>query len=551
MLVCELLARYLAEVDPGRQFGVVGEGNLAVVTALADLDVPYVGARREDAAVAMADGWARCSGRLGLASVTSGPGLSNAVTSLVEAVRHGTPLVLLASLAPVAVAHHPQHLPARELVATTGAGWRELVDPAAMARDVAAVVRDAWVQRRPQVLAVPQELLYVQVDGLLLDDVLPETLPHPLVVRPAPAAPAPDALERAVAAIRASRRPVVLGGRGVVEADAEAVLVALAQQLGAPLTTSLLGRGLFATEPGHVGIFGGLASPHGSDVISTADLVLAFGCSLNPWTTMQGGLLDGATVVHCDADPAALGRWTPIDVGLIGDVGATAQALLRALQDHPRTSWAKAPDPLEAEVAWGDPPETGVVIDAVAARLPADVTVALDSGHAVLDAVPRLQPSSPRRFVFAVHAGAIGQGLGTAIGAAMVAPERWTVLVVGDGALSMALQELDTVRRYQVPILVVVLDDGAYGAELHFAAAHGLPDQHAWVDNPDYVEVARALGMVAHRVDDLDGIAVLDRVLAGPPTPTLLHVPVAPTPMSRWYRAFTAGVEPVAWTGGV
>lgn len=553
MLVAELLARYLADAGAGAQFGVVGEGNIAVVTALAELGVPYVAARREDGAVAMADGWARRSGRMGLASVTSGPGLTNAVTSLLEAVRHGTPMVVVTSLVPASAPHHPQQLRARELVAATGAGWRRLSHPAALARDVATVAREAHLQRRPQVLAVPQELLYVDVDDLLLDDTLPSQLPVPLVWRRPPIAPAVVAVEQATAAVRASRRPVVVAGRGVVDADAGSAVAELARRLGAPLATTLLGRGLFPDDPAHIGIFGGLATPHGSDVLPAADLVLAVGCSLNPWTTMQGQLLEGATLVQCDTDPAALGRWQPADVGIVGDARATTDALLASLaEDGVRPSWAPRPLAREPDGPAGDGRlRTADVAEALAARLPAGVTLAFDSGHAVLDAVPHLPVDRPERFVFPVHAGAVGQGLGTAIGAALAAgDEEWTVLVVGDGALSMSLQELDTARQHRLPLLILVLDDGAYGAEVHYAAAYGLPDTHAWIDNPDYVAVARALGFVAHRVDAIDDLDVVADVLSGPPRPTLVHVPVAAAPMSRWYQAFTASIVPVRWTGG-
>jgi acetolactate synthase-1/2/3 large subunit len=444
-------------------------------------------------------------------------------------------------------------LAARELVAVTGAGWHQLHTASALARDVAAAVRAAVLQRRPQVVAVPQDLLYVDVDELLLTDVLPGQLPSPVVFPAPPTVPGPGDLDRTVGVLRASRRPVVVAGRGVVEAAARArgEVAALAHHLGAPLATSLLGRGLFADDPAHVGIFGGLASPYGSDVLPTADLVLAFGCSLNPWTTMQGELLDGATVVHVDVDPEAIGRWAPPDIGLVGDAGAVTESLLSALSDDaPRAAWAPPPSVTAGKaVASSGGLSTVAVAEALSGRLPEDCTVVLDSGHAVLEALPHIVVPSPERFVFGVHAGAIGQGLGLAIGASMAADE-WTVLVLGDGALSMALQELDTVRQHRLPLLVVVLDDGGYGAEVHYAAAHGLPEDHAATDNPDYGAVAEAFGFRAHRVEALEDLEVVTRVLTGEPVPTLLHVPVAGRPMSRWYEAFTAGVARVGWTGG-
>src|SRR4051794_185209 len=121
-----MVARYLRDAGVGAQFGLLGEGNLAIATALDELGVRFVGARREDAAVSMADGWARRTGSVGFASVTHGPGFTNTVTALTEASRHRTPLVLLTGLTPSTSLHNPQRFPTEQLTTLTGAGWREV-----------------------------------------------------------------------------------------------------------------------------------------------------------------------------------------------------------------------------------------------------------------------------------------------------------------------------------------------------------------------------------------------------------------------------------------
>lgn len=549
MLVCEIVAKYIADSAIDVQFGVVGEGNLAVVTALHELGVRYVPARREDAAVGMADGWARRRpGRVGFASVTSGPGLTNTVTSLVEAARRHSSIVVLVSLTPPSALHHPQRLDAQAMVATTGAGWVELRSRQHLARDVHSAFRGAAVERRPYVLALPQDLLYLEVDDLLLTGELPEAVPEPLASI-GRAHPDPDRIDAAADEIARAMRPLVVAGRGVFDADAEQQVTELAERLGAPLTTTLLGRGMFRDHPQHVGIFGGFSTEHGSEIIPGADLVIALGCSLNPWTTMQGELLDGARLVHCDHDPRSIGCWNRPDVAIVGDARVTATALLDAVGAR-REPWARPEtSSAGADPATAAPLATVDVARSLATTLPPDVTLAFDSGHAMGDLIPRIPVSGPERFIYGLHAGAIGLGIGLGIGAAVAAAPEWTVLITGDGALTMSAQELDTVRRLALPLVIVVVDDGAYGAEIHYSATRGIPDTHAYTDNPDFVTLAEGFGIPGRRVERLGDLASIGELIGGPPGPVLVHVPVAPEPMNRWYGAFASGIARARWSG--
>lgn len=555
MLACEAIAKYITDLGVDVQFGVLGEGTIAVVTALEERGVPYVAARREDAAVSMADGWARRSGQVGFCSVTSGPGLTNTVTALIEAVRRGTPLVLLTALTPRALVHHPQRVAAEALVAATGAGWREASGRDLLAEDVAGTFRAAMTECRPWVLAVPAELLYEVVDDALLSGTLPEALAEPLLWPLPAAAPDPDTVADIVELLRAARRPLILAGHGAWRSGAEGALVELAGRVGADLATTLLGKGLFWDHPRHLGIMGGFATPTGAQRVQEADVVLAFGCSLNRWTTLDGDLLEGAAVVHCDADPASLGRWVQPHVGIVADARRCAEALLAACEVaglqpvsmQPVEAVAAAPRENRDEA----PLQMTDVIAQLATLVPETATLAFDPGHAVIPLVTHLTIASPAQLIFPVHLGAIGLGLGCAIGAAVAARDEWTFLFTGDGALQMALQELDSVRRLALPLVIVVLDDGAYGAEVQYCAARGLPDHLSYLDNPDFVAVAAAFGLEAQALTSLDDLRVIKDIVNGPREPVLLRVPIDPRPMSDWYRDFTSGIVRIpGWTGG-
>ena len=545
MLAAELIAKYIADTGVDAAFGVVGEGNLAIVTALTDLGVHYVAARREDAAVGMADGWARRTGRTGVATATTGPGLTNTITAMTEGVRARTPMVLVTALTPPASLHNPQRVEARTHMEATGAGWREARGPAFLAADVAHVFRAAAIEGRPQVLAIPQMLLYEDVTGLLLDDTLPESLPSLGVDHRPNITPDPGAIDAIVAAVAEAKRPVIVAGRGASSQGSAEALEELAARIGAPLATTLITNGLFSDRA--IGICGGLATDHGGEVITSADLVLGFGCSLNPFTTMNGDLLAGSVVVHVDRDPLAIGRWTQPEISVLADTETVARELVNRVESS--TPWA--PESGVGATA-PDGPSPFITLD-VARRLGAltakhDVTFALDAGHAVIDVVPHLRPRSHRQFMMSTHFGSVGLGIGLAMGAS-VAADQWTVFLVGDGALAMSMQDLDTMRREGLGVLVVVFDDGGYGAEVHYSGARGLPDTHAFIDSPPFVGIADAMGFAVHDVESFAGMDVIDEILTGPRRPTLVRIPIHSHPMNRWYQQFSSVVEPVRWTG--
>lgn len=555
MLLCELVAKYARDAGVDTAFGLVGEGNIGVMTSLQEQGAHYVPVRREDGAVSMADGFARRSGRVGFASVTHGGGLTNALTALTEATRRGSPVVVVTALTERAALHNSQRIAAEDFVTATGSGWREVRGAGHVAADVRAAFRDAWAERRASVLAVPTELLYAEVDALLLDGSLPEVLPDPYGPVTAASLASPDDVQRIRALIEKARRPLVLAGEGVARSGGRAPLEQLAEKIDAALATTLLAKGLFSGNPRHIGICGGFASGPGAERIQSADLVLAFGCSLNPWTTMQGQLFETATVVHCDRDPGAIGRWLMPDVGVTADAGALASDLIDAVEvaetDTGDSARQLRANLSSSDVQAGPPFVTGDLLAGFREWIPKESIVAADVGHAVLDFITHLDVLEPARFMVTLHAGSIGLALGAAIGASVAADSEWTFLFIGDGALLMSLQELDTLRRLSSRLVVVLLDDGGYGAELQYCAAHGLPETLAHLDNPDFGQLAKTFDISYHEIVNLDDLKVIEEILDGPAGPAMLHVPVDPRTTSRWYEQFTASVEPVkAWTGG-
>ena len=318
--VAELVGSALARLGVGHAFGVVGSGNFHVTNALRAAGVPFVAARHEGGAATMADAWARTAGRPAVLTVHQGCGLTNAMTGIAEAAKSRTPLLVLAADTGAAAVRSNFRIDQDALVTAVGAVAERVHTPASAAADVVRAYRTAVEQRRTVVLNLPLDVQAAPApDG-----------PLPAVPALAPVRPDAGAVAELAALIAAAERPVFVAGRGARSAGRE--LRALGAASGALLATSAVAHGLFAGDPWALGISGGFASPLAAELIRDADLVVGWGCALNMWTTRHGTLIgSGARVVQVDLDADAIGAHRPVDLGVLGDVAATATDLLAAV----------------------------------------------------------------------------------------------------------------------------------------------------------------------------------------------------------------------------
>jgi thiamine pyrophosphate-dependent acetolactate synthase large subunit-like protein len=324
-------------------------------------------------------------------------------------------------------------------------------------------------------------------------------------------------------ALARAERPALIAGRGAVLSGAGPALRRLGELSGAILATSAVANGLFAGDPFAVGISGGFATPVGQRLLSEADVIVAFGASLNVWTTRHGALVSEATLIQVDCDEAALGAHRPVDLGLVGDARETAEALIAELAGRPAqdvTGVARRSVALAAEIAggawrdvpyepsrdWLDPREVSIALDDL---LPDERTVVVDSGAFMGYPSMYLRVPDAQGFVFPQAFQCVGLALGTAIGAARARPDRLTVAAIGDGGLLMALPELETLGRERPDLLVVIYDDAAYGAEVHHFRPLGIPVELAQFPPTDFAALAEAAGchgITARTLEDLEGV---------------------------------------------
>jgi thiamine pyrophosphate-dependent acetolactate synthase large subunit-like protein len=530
--VAQAVGQALARAGADVAFGVMGSGNLSVTNALRDAGVPFHAARHEGGAICMADGYARVSGRLAVCSVHQGPGLTNAMTGLTEAAKSRTPLILLAADTPAAALRSNFRIDQDALVTSVGAVAERVHGPDTALADVARAVRRAREDRRAVVLMLPLDVQAAAVTG-------DAPSAAPALERPRPAAAAVDAV---AALLGEAQRPALIAGRGAVLAGAGPGLRALGERCGAVLATSAVANGLFAGDAYDAGIAGGFSSPLAAELLADSDVVVAFGASLNQWTTRHGALLGPeARVAQVDLDADAIGAHRPVAAGVVGDAAATADALLAALPARPgrrspelaaalaRSGWRDEP---YAEVGGGlDPRTLSIALDDL---LPAERTVVVDSGHFMGWPSMYLRVPDAAGFVFPQAFQCVGLGLGNAIGAALARPDRLTVAALGDGGALMALPELETLARLSPNLLLVIYDDAAYGAEVHHFQPMGEAVDLAQFPDTDFAALAEAAGcrgVTARRAEDLD--AVRDW-LAAPGRPLVLDAKIDPDLCADW-----------------
>jgi thiamine pyrophosphate-dependent acetolactate synthase large subunit-like protein len=528
--VAAAVGRTLVELGVDRAFGVVGSGNFHVTNAMVDAGARFVAARHENGAATMADAYGRMSDRVAAVTVHQGCGLTNAMTGLAEAAKSRTPLVVVA--ADVTEPRSSFYVDQDALATAVGAvpmRVRDAADAVATATQAYVTARD---DRRTVLLNLPlgvQGAEVVPTDGSAAADAsaaAPSTGSGT-----AAREPDPDGLTALVEALRAARRPVFVAGRGARGSRAE--LRRLGETSGALLATSAVAKGVFHDEPWSLDVSGGFASPLAAELITAADLIVGWGCALNMWTMRHGRLIGpNAVVAQVDLDPDALGAHRDIAVGVVGGVTETALAATDELSRTYRPGAPHTPDnsqrgyrtdevraALTDRLWWRDVPyDDTSTADHIDPRtltiglddlLPAERIVSIDSGNFMGYPSMFLSVPDEHGFCFTQAFQSIGLGLATAIGAALAQPERLPVAALGDGGALMAAAELETVARLRLPMVVVVYNDAAYGAEVHHFGPDGYPLDTVRFPDSDIAAIGRGYGFDAvtvRRRDDLVGV---------------------------------------------
>lgn len=488
--------------------------------------IGFVCARNEQATTYMADGYARSTGRAGVAMVVPGPGVLNALSGVATGYSANSPMLLIAGqIDSGAIGKGLGAL--HEIPDQTGILQRltKWTGTARSTDEIPGLVTEAFTQLRtgrprPVAIEVPP-------------DVLAAATRTPVGPPVAPAPTRPDEREVAEAArlLRAARRPLIVVGGGVIAADASTALVALAEALEAPVLMTENGRG--AIDARHRLAFDSLALRAFRE---DADLVLAVGTR---FVSTFGTQVDtnGAPVILVNAEPADLGDPRSAELRMLADARLGLEAIAAELGSPARESRSAEFDRVRGwlEEQFADIAPQREYLAAIRGALPDDgvfVSEFTQVGYAASACYPAY---GPRTYIGPGYQGTLGYGFATALGVKAADPSRAVVSVNGDGGFAWTMQELSTARRYGLGLVTIVFHDGYYGnvrriQKNRYGARYFASD----LTNPDYERLADAFGIASARAVDPQGLAGVLRDAVGANEPILINVPVGEFP-SPWH----------------
>jgi thiamine pyrophosphate-dependent acetolactate synthase large subunit-like protein len=529
----ELLVAGLEAAGVDVVFGLPGVHNLAAWDALRDSPIRLVGVRHEQAAVYAADGYARTTGRLGVALVTTGPGAANTLGATGEAWASRSPVLVVATDIPTGLRMRGVH---RGVLheCTDQAGMFAPVTKQAFAPQTFVELAAASFAAPEAALAAPARPVYLEIPT----DLLTAAGEEPAISSPGATSRPPD-VEPALDLLAAAERPLVWAGGGAVAAGASDAVGAVAERLGAPVLTTYSAAGIAAGHPLHVGL-----PPHVPEIGAVwddADLVLAVGSDLDGMMTQNWRMPAPRRLVAINVDDAdAAKNWAP-HVIVAGDAREACEALAGELAGA-REPWVDVPA-LRArtlERLHVEHPAEMRFLDAFAAAVPPDAVVLCDMcipGYWLggFHGAP-----APRRLTYPLGWGTLGCAFPQSLGAALAGAGP-VVSVSGDGGFLFACGELATVAQERLPLTTLIVDDGGYGMLRFDQRRAGSPPYGVDLHTPDFVALAESFGVRAEAVDGLedDFTAALGRQMADP-APSVLVARAAleppPTTSPRWYR---------------
>jgi acetolactate synthase-1/2/3 large subunit len=546
--VGELLVRCLQAEGVEMMSGIIDGAHIPIVAHTAKYGVRYVNTHHEEAAVHVAEGYARIARKPGVVIGNPACGTGNMLAGVVSAAGEGHPIVALGTLR-TRLKADPNRGGAWQAADTEGMA-RPITKYSATMRQwerlpemLRAAFRAAMTPRPgPSYLAIPDDVLAIAID----DEHTPPIYPAARYRVTNMGAGDPASIARAAELLAAATHPYVHAGKGVLWADAAAELLAVGEHLGAPMSTSLGARGVVPEDHPHYFHPFDLA---GAGVARReADVVLVVGARLGEYDGWGMPPLwgDPATqqTVHIDADPMSIGLNRPVDLPVVADAKAALAALLAALRtssvpkhapdlsrarEQSATAMAQAMEYLAKEGQDGVNP--GQMVMAVRQFFPPDTITVLDGGNTTLTGVAFHPILSSPSFLYSVKMGYLGTGLPFAIGAKLAAPQRPVCLISGDGAIGFHIMEMETAARENLPIVVIVAVDNAWGMEKTAFAAQGLGPQD-WANRGidlapvRYDRIAEGLGCYGEKVDRLDQLAPALQRAVDAGKPALLHVQV-------------------------
>ncbi len=530
----QITVRSLEEAGVNTLFGLPGGTVIPLYDALYDSSIQHILVRHEQAAAHAADGFSRAGNKTGVCLATSGPGATNLVTGIATAFQDSSPMVaitgqvgtraigtdafqeahILGITLPV-VKHsmqvrHPDEIPHAIAgafhIASTGRPGPVLVD----------IPVD--IQKAQGQFTWPTHLNFPGYNPEMEEDL--------------------SSLDKAISLIRSAARPVILAGNGVIVANAAPELMALATELEIPVATSLLGKGAFPeSHTFSLGMVGMHGRPVANRAMGLADLIIVIGARFSDRSTgRKDRFASQARVIHLDLDPAEIDKSVGADVWLLGNASKlmdTLRLAVRGTQCANHREWLAElammndREPLQRDVSHTEI-KPWHIMSALYDATGGEAVVTTEVGQHQMWAALYYKSDHARRFLTSGGLGTMGFGFPSAMGAHFARPDLPVFCIAGDGSFMMNIQELDTCARYQIPVKILLLDNGCLGMvrqwqEMFFDQRYS---NTLYGRQPDFVKMAESMGVSAFSVRSPKEVRkAMERALATP-GPVLVHLPI-------------------------
>ena len=496
-------------------FGYPGGAVLDIYDAIHTLGgIEHILVRHEQAAVHMADGYARATGKVGCVLVTSGPGATNAITGIATAYADSIPLVVLSGQVPSGLIGSDAFQEC-DMVGIS----RPVVKHSFLVKnpeDIPTIIKKAFYiastgRPGPVVIDLPKDVVnplnkfaYTYPEEVTLRSYSPTVQGHK------------GQIKKALKALLVAKKPVLFVGGGVISGNCHDALTRFAKQLNLPVTSSLMGLGAF---PGTDKQFLGMLGMHGTYEANTAmhnsDLILGIGVRFDDRTTNNlAKYCPHAKVIHVDVDPTSISKTVPVAIPIVGSAESVLDEFLSLLEDEnlaksqsDLTDWWKEIEQWKAEKCLDFDRHSGVikpqqVLETIYRLTKGNAYVASDVGQHQMFAALHYPFDKPRRWINSGGLGTMGFGLPAALGVKLADPKATVVCITGDGSIQMNIQELSTAKQYDIPVVVICLNNHFLGMvkqwqDLIYSGRHSQTYMNSL---PDFVKLAEAYDHVGIRI---------------------------------------------------